>query len=186
MSLLVRQYVGYQCSGLDIAAVPPGIRCKPNSDTPLSSKRIDALAAGKTIDGWFDRRIGKGVIAGCNATCGLEIDYRTIGAKPVSLYKLFKDLLQLCFIFPYHVCLLHAAPEPAGMAREIKEVPAVPSGYLVNTVPEKKTPVIRADKCLILREKLTVKIYYFHILKFTFCRSGHIDLRLFFPAYAGL
>jgi len=72
------------------------------------------------------------------------------------------------------------------MAREIKEVPAIPSGYLVNTVPEKKTPVIRADQRLILREKLTVKIYYFYILKFTLYRPGHVGLRLFFPAYAGL
>src|SRR5690606_41949263 len=131
-----------------------------------------------SVDGRFDRGIGKGVVARRNTPGGLEINYFAFGAKLISLYKLFKNFLELCFIFPYHVCLLHAAPEPAGMAREIKEVPAVPSCHLVNTVPENKTPVIRADQCLILREKLTVKIYYFHILRFTLCRLGHDGLRL--------
>src|SRR5690606_26003293 len=124
MCLLIRQDIGYQCSGLDIAAVPPWIRGEKDSDTPIGSKCIDALAAGKSVDGRFDRRIGKGVVARRNTPGGLEINYCAFGAKLISLYKLFKDFLELCFIFPYHVCLLHAAPEPAGMAREIKEVPA--------------------------------------------------------------
>lgn len=165
MCLLVGQDIGDQGGGLDIATVPPRISRQPDSNALFCSQCIDALPAGETVDSRLHRRIRKRMGSRCNPAGDLEIDNCTLSTQAVSLYKLSRNLLKFRIIIPDDPGLVKAAPQPRGMAAEIKKIASVPADYFINTVSQEETPVVRTDHCLVPRDELSVKKNLIHILK---------------------